>query len=230
MKSATEYPLNASNNGMKPSLYSFSLPQILNYTHFPVISSPHTTTLPPRTPLLPGTLPLPLPLPLPLLLAPTCTAPAPAAAAAAAGQSGFAAGVSLTTVLLLHNPVVPSQHTVPFGAPTTVSIFALGSSYTIPVVDSTQAAETYVQLQGPTSMGGITESGSGPADVVLARTSSVPFVSRTQRPRQVLPSATYAAAAAMALEATLEANLQVYVPQVESTGKSSAAVLVAAHV
>ena len=58
----------------------------------------------------------------------------------------------------------------------------------------------------------------------------MPFVSRKQRPRQVLPSATYAAAAAMAPEAMLEASSHVYVPQVESTGKSSAAVLVAAQV
>ena len=87
-----------------------------------------------------------------------------------------------------------------------------------------------MQLHGPTSIGGITESGSGPDVVVLARMSSVPFVSRKQRPRHVLPSATYAAAAAAALDAMSDISLQVYVPQVESTGKSSAAVLVAAHV
>lgn len=91
-----------------------------------------------------------------------------------------------------------------------------------------------MQLHGPTSIGGITESGAGPealgAAVVLASMSSVPFVSRKQRPRQVLPSATYAAAAATTPEATLEASLHVYVPQEESTGKSSTAVLVAAQV
>ena len=87
-----------------------------------------------------------------------------------------------------------------------------------------------MQLHGPTSIGAIAESGSGPVAVVLARMLNVPLESSMQRPRHVLPSPRYAAAAATAPEATLEASLQVNVPQLESTGKSSTAVLVAAHV
>lgn len=65
----------------------------------------------------------------------------------------FDTALSLNQGAFVQFPVAVSQHTVPFGACSTVSKFAPGSSQTIFVGLRSHAFDTYMQLHGNVSSG-----------------------------------------------------------------------------